>query len=116
MWRNQLTSTARASPSLMGPRNKCSYLSVLHGGVQAGQGVLAAGGGRDGNCEAVLGGVVDHRADPPDPTAGGLELGEVHLPDPVALGGRVAEHPAADRSPGLAIGPEPARQQQTSAA
>jgi hypothetical protein len=29
--------------------------------------------------EAVLGGVVDDCADPPDPAAGGLELGEVHL-------------------------------------
>ena len=35
--------------------------------------------GGDGGGEAVLGGVVDDCADPPDPAAGGLELGEVHL-------------------------------------
>ena len=33
----------------------------------------------DGGGEAVLGGVVDDYPDPPDPAAGGLELGEVHL-------------------------------------
>src|SRR5215218_7502341 len=33
----------------------------------------------DGCGKAELGGVVDDCADPPDPAAGGLELGEVHL-------------------------------------
>ena len=58
--------------------------------------------------EAVLGGVVDDRADPPDPTRAGLELTEVGLPDPVAFGR--PEHPPAQHRPGLAVGPLPTRQ------
>lgn len=57
------------------------------GGVQAGECVGAAAGWGDLGGEAVLGGVVDDGADAPDPT------------------GR-----------GLAVGPEPARQQQPAAA
>lgn len=48
----------------------------------------------------------------PDPTARCLELAEIGLPDAVAFGRRVVEHLAPKGSPGLAIGPEPARQQQ----
>jgi hypothetical protein len=63
------------------------------GAAQAGKRVGAARRGRDSSREAVLGGVVDHRADPPDPAPGGLELGEVRLPHPVPPPRRVAEHP-----------------------
>ncbi len=41
---------------------------------EAGQRVLPAGGWGDGGGEAVLGGVVDDRADPPDPTTARFEL------------------------------------------
>ena len=44
-------------------------LGVLDGGEQARKGVLPAGGRGDRGGEAVLGGVVDDRADAPDPTA-----------------------------------------------
>jgi hypothetical protein len=57
-------------------------------GVQAGDGVLGAAGRADGDGQAVFGGVVDHRADPPGPASGGFELGEVGLPDPVPGGRR----------------------------
>jgi hypothetical protein len=78
------------------------------GGDEASQGVLAAGSGSDRGGQAVLGGVVDHRADSPDPAGGGLELGEVGLPDPVPLGRRVVEDaPPPDRRPRLAIGAKP---------
>ena len=81
--------------------------------VQAGQGVDAAAGGGDSGGQAVLGGVVDDRADPPDPSTGGLELREVGLPDPIPAGARVAEHLPAQLRPGSPISPIPARQQQT---
>ena len=67
-------------------------LAFGDGGVQARERVRAASGRGDGGCEAAFGGVVDHGADAPDPTAGGLELAEVGLPDPVAHGRRVVEH------------------------
>jgi hypothetical protein len=82
---------------------------ALHRVSEAGEGVLAAGGRGDGGGEAVLGGVVDDCADPPDPASAGFELAEVDLPDPVPLRGRVVEHAAADRRSGLAIGPKSPR-------
>jgi hypothetical protein len=50
---------------------------MLDSGCEAREGVLAAGGRGDGGGQAVLGCVVDDLADPPDPTRGGLEHGEV---------------------------------------
>src|SRR6266536_2932702 len=73
----------------------------------------SASGPRDGGGQAVLGGVVDDCADPPDPAAGGLELGEVHLPDPVPLAWWVLEHPLPQPRPRSAVCPEPGRQQQS---
>ena len=64
-------------------------LRLGHGQVQAPQRVRAATRRGDGSRQAVLGDVVDHRADPPDPAGRGLELAEVGLPDPVAAGGWV---------------------------
>jgi hypothetical protein len=72
--------------------------------VAAGRGYLRS--------EAVLGGVVDDRADAPDPAARCPEFAEAGLPDPVAFGGRVVKDPAAQCGPGLAVGPEAARQQE----
>jgi hypothetical protein len=60
---------------------------MLDSGCEAREGVLAAGGRGDGGGQAVVGRVVDDRADPPDPTCGGLELGEVSLPDLRSVGG-----------------------------
>jgi hypothetical protein len=57
-----------------------------NGPAEATERILAARRRGDGGGEAVLGGVVDDCADPPDPATGGLELGEVHLPDPVPVG------------------------------
>ena len=68
-------------------------------GVRAGDGVLGAAGRADGDGQAVFGGVVDHRADPPDPAGGGFELGEVGLPDPVPGGRRGVEHLLAQQCP-----------------
>ena len=72
--------------------------------------------GGDGGGEAVLGGVVDDCADPPDPAAGGLELNEVHLPDPVSLAWWDSEHPLPQPRPRSAVCPEPGRQQQSAPA
>src|SRR6266545_7432291 len=58
-----------------------------------------AAGRADGDGQAVFGGVVDHRADPPDPAGGGFELREVGLPDPVPGGRRGVEHLLAQQCP-----------------
>lgn len=82
-------------------------LGLSHCGVQAGKGVGAAAGRGDGGGEAVLGGVIDDRADAPYPTAGSLELAEVGLPHPVAHGRRVVKHLGTQRRPRLAIRAKP---------
>ena len=50
-----------------------------NGPAEAAERILAARPRGDGGGKAVLGGLGDVCADPPDPAAGGLELGEVHL-------------------------------------
>jgi hypothetical protein len=87
-----------------------------NGPAEATERILAARRRGDGGGEAVLGGVVDDCADPPDPAAGGLELGEVHLPDPVPLAWWVSEHPLPQPRPRSAVCPEPGRQQQSAPA
>jgi hypothetical protein len=59
----------------------------------------------DGGRQAVLGDVVDHRADPPDPAGRGLELAEVGLPDPVAAGGWVVKDAPTKHRPRFAVSP-----------
>ncbi|BBY92734.1 hypothetical protein MGALJ_45540 [Mycobacterium gallinarum] len=78
----------------------------LDGQPNAVHGVAAAAGGRDGDGQAVFGDVVDDGTNSPDPAVGGLELGEVGLPHPVALSRRIVKYPAAQRSPRLSIGPK----------
>src|SRR6266540_1349822 len=89
---------------------------LVDGRVETGERIDAAARRGDPGGEAVLGGVVDDRADAPDPTARCFELAEVGLPDPIAFGRRVVEHLAAQRRPGLAISPKTPRQQQPTAA
>ena len=89
-------------------------LGFCDGEFNASHCIHAATGGCDGDGQAVLSGVVDDRADPPDPATGGFEFGEVGLPDPVAFGGWVTEHSAAQYRPGLSVGSESLWQQQVS--
>ena len=56
----------------------------LDSGLQCGDEVCGAEGGRDRAGQRGLGGVVDHRTEPPGALGGDLELGEVRLPHPAA--------------------------------
>jgi hypothetical protein len=87
-----------------------------NGPAEAAERILAARRRVDGGGEAVLGGAVDDCAAPPDPAAGGLELGAVHLPAPVPPAWRVSEHPLPQPRPRSAVCPEPGRQQQSAPA
>jgi hypothetical protein len=57
---------------------------LVDGRIETRERVHAAAGRGDPGGQAVLGGVVDDRADAPDPTARCFELAEVGLPDPIA--------------------------------
>ena len=59
------------------------------GGLDRVDGVPRARGAGHRRREAELGRVVDHGRQPPRAAAGGLELGEVGLPDAVAPHGRL---------------------------
>jgi hypothetical protein len=72
-------------------------VGLANGRVETRERVHAAAGRGDPGGEAVLGGVVDDRADAPDPTARCFELAEVGQSDPIAFGRRVVEHLAAQR-------------------
>ena len=66
-------------------------LGGLNGGLQRGDQVCGALSRGHRARQGCLGGVVHHRAQPPDALGGGLELGEVRLPDPVAAHRRLYE-------------------------
>jgi len=89
-----------ARSSISGPPSSRSGL--LDGVLDGGDRFAVRLGRGDGASEHEHGGVVDDITRAPGAAAGGLELEEVHLPDPVAAGGQLHQRLAA---PGGEIAP-----------
>ena len=78
-------------------------------------GVASFGGRREVRGKHTFGRVVDHTADAPGAAPGGLELGEVHLPDAVATLRRGCKSRLARRREGAPLALVAHRQQEVAA-
>jgi hypothetical protein len=102
-WKSAQPSSSQPIWSVAGQRLEDPF-GLDNGPAEAAERLLAARRRGDGGGKAVLGGVVDDCADPPDPAAGGLELGESICASSLAGSRRRSIGCVGTRNAGMAVG------------